>query len=127
MNTHQILRIGSRTRSHLCVRGKSRLTKRFKSASMRANGSRQCAPLTGSAKAIQVSISRQQSGWPSRNDDRETILGFLFVLAVGLIAGTISGIVGTGSAIILMPVLVYQFGPKAAVPIMAVASVMANF
>jgi uncharacterized membrane protein YfcA len=51
---------------------------------------------------------------------------FLFVLAVGLLAGTISGIVGTGSSIMLMPVLVYQYGPKQAVPIMAVAAVMAN-
>jgi uncharacterized membrane protein YfcA len=54
------------------------------------------------------------------------ILNFVFVLAVGLIAGTISGIVGTGSSIMLVPVLVYEFGPKEAVPIMAVASVMAN-
>jgi uncharacterized membrane protein YfcA len=53
-------------------------------------------------------------------------LGFLFVLAVGLLAGTISGIVGTGSSIMLMPVLVSQYGPKQAVPIMAVAAVMAN-
>jgi uncharacterized membrane protein YfcA len=53
-------------------------------------------------------------------------LNFLFVLAVGLVAGTLSGIVGTGSSIMLMPVLVYQFGPKQAVPIMAVAAVMAN-
>jgi uncharacterized membrane protein YfcA len=54
-------------------------------------------------------------------------LALLFVLSVGLIAGTISGIVGTGSSIMLMPVLVYAYGPKEAVPIMAVASVMANF
>ncbi|WGR96767.1 sulfite exporter TauE/SafE family protein [Bradyrhizobium sp. ISRA443] len=53
-------------------------------------------------------------------------MGYLFVLIVGLVAGTISGIVGTGSSIMLMPILVYQFGPKQAVPIMAVASVMAN-
>jgi len=53
-------------------------------------------------------------------------LSFLFVLAVGLIAGTISGIVGTGSSIMLMPVLVYQYGPKQAVPIMAVAALMSN-
>jgi len=53
-------------------------------------------------------------------------LDFIFVLAVGLVAGTISGIVGTGSSIMLMPVLVYQYGPKQAVPIMAVAAVMAN-
>jgi hypothetical protein len=54
-------------------------------------------------------------------------LAFLFVLTVGLLAGTISGIVGTGSSIMLMPVLVYEFGPKEAVPIMAIAAVMANF
>jgi hypothetical protein len=52
---------------------------------------------------------------------------FLFVLAVGLLAGTISGIVGTGSSIMLVPVLAYEFGPKEAVPIMAVAAIMANF
>jgi hypothetical protein len=53
-------------------------------------------------------------------------LDFIFVLAVGLVAGTISGIVGTGSSIMLMPVLVYEYGPKQAVPIMALAAVMAN-
>ncbi|MBH5396840.1 sulfite exporter TauE/SafE family protein [Bradyrhizobium sp. CNPSo 4010] len=54
-------------------------------------------------------------------------MAFLFVLTVGLVAGTISGIVGTGSSIMLMPVLISAYGPKEAVPIMAVASVMANF
>jgi uncharacterized membrane protein YfcA len=53
-------------------------------------------------------------------------LAFLFVLIIGLAAGTISGIVGTGSSIMLMPVLVYEYGPKQAVPIMAIAAVMAN-
>jgi hypothetical protein len=53
-------------------------------------------------------------------------LSLLFVLAVGLVAGTISGIVGTGTSIMLMPVLIYQYGPKQAVPIMAIAAVMAN-
>ena len=52
---------------------------------------------------------------------------FIFVLAVGLVAGAISGIIGTGSSIMLVPVLVWQFGPKEAVPIMAVAAVMGNF
>jgi uncharacterized membrane protein YfcA len=60
-------------------------------------------------------------------DSRESRpLSFLFVLAVGLVAGTISGIIGTGSSIMLMPVLVYQYGPKQAVPIMAIAAVMSN-
>ena len=54
------------------------------------------------------------------------MLAYAFILIVGLFAGTISGIVGTGSSIMLMPVLVYAFGPEEAVPIMAVAAVMAN-
>ena len=53
-------------------------------------------------------------------------MAYAFVLAIGLLAGTISGVVGTGSSIMLMPVLVYAFGPKQAVPIMAVAAIMAN-
>lgn len=61
-----------------------------------------------------------------RSEIAEPSLNFLFVLAVGLAAGTISGIVGTGSPIMLMPLLVYQYGPQQAVPIMAVAAVMAN-
>ncbi len=52
---------------------------------------------------------------------------YVLILALGLAAGCIGGIIGTGSSIILLPVLVYTFGPKQAVPIMAVASVMGNF
>ena len=51
---------------------------------------------------------------------------YLFVLAVGLVAGCVSGVIGTGSSIMLLPVLVFSFGPKQAVPIMAIAAVMAN-
>jgi uncharacterized membrane protein YfcA len=51
---------------------------------------------------------------------------FLFVFGVGLVAGTVSGIIGTGSSIMLVPVLVIAFGPKEAVPIMAIAAVMGN-
>ncbi len=51
---------------------------------------------------------------------------YIFVLFVGLAAGAISGVIGTGSSIMLLPILVYTFGPKQAVPIMAVAAVMAN-
>ncbi len=53
-------------------------------------------------------------------------MDILYVLTVGLIAGTISGIVGFGSSIMLMPVLVLSYGPRQAVPIMAVAAIMAN-
>jgi len=51
---------------------------------------------------------------------------YLFVLFVGLVAGILSGVIGTGSSIMLLPVLVFTFGPKQAVPIMAVAAIMAN-
>lgn len=54
------------------------------------------------------------------------MISYLFVLIAGLFAGLISGVIGTGSSIILLPILVYTFGPKQAVPIMAVAAVMAN-
>ena len=53
-------------------------------------------------------------------------MDFLFVLVVGLFAGTLAGIVGFGSSIILMPVMVIAFGPIQAVPIMAIAAIMAN-
>src|SRR5580704_9749199 len=53
-------------------------------------------------------------------------MGLLLILVIGLVAGVISGIIGTGSSIMLVPVLAQVYGPKAAVPIMAVAAVMAN-
>ena len=61
-----------------------------------------------------------------RGDERRAALEFIFVCAVGLVAGAISGIIGTGSSIMLVPVLVWQFGPKEAVPIMAVAAIIGN-
>jgi uncharacterized membrane protein YfcA len=51
---------------------------------------------------------------------------YVFVLIVGLAAGVLSGVVGTGSSIMLLPILVFEYGPKQAVPIMAVAALMAN-
>jgi uncharacterized protein len=52
---------------------------------------------------------------------------YALVLAVGLIAGLVSGIVGTGATIILLPVLVLAFGPQSAIPIMAIVALMSNF
>jgi uncharacterized membrane protein YfcA len=51
----------------------------------------------------------------------------LLVLVVGLFAGTLGGIVGTGSSLVLMPILVVMFGPRQAVPIMAIAAILGNF
>lgn len=53
-------------------------------------------------------------------------MDLVLVLGLGLLAGTIAGVVGTGSSIILIPALVLQYGPQQAIPIMAVAAVMAN-
>jgi uncharacterized membrane protein YfcA len=51
---------------------------------------------------------------------------YAFVLVVGLFAGALSGIIGTGASIMLLPVLVFEFGPKQAVPMMAIAGLMSN-
>jgi uncharacterized membrane protein YfcA len=51
---------------------------------------------------------------------------YILVLLLGLVAGTLGGIVGFGTSILLMPALVLVYGPKQAVPIMAVDSIMAN-
>lgn len=51
---------------------------------------------------------------------------YLFVLTVGVIAGTVGGVIGAGSSIIVLPVLVFTFGPLQAVPIMAITSMMVN-
>jgi uncharacterized membrane protein YfcA len=51
---------------------------------------------------------------------------WLAVLGLGLIAGTLSGIVGFGASIMLMPALMLAFGPHEAVPIMAIAALLAN-
>lgn len=53
-------------------------------------------------------------------------MDYLLVLAFGLLGGTLGGIVGTGSSIVLMPVLVLAWGPVEAVPVMAIASFMGN-
>ena len=50
----------------------------------------------------------------------------LLLLILGLVAGTIGGIIGFGSSIILMPALVLMYGPRTAVPVMAVAALLAN-
>ncbi len=55
------------------------------------------------------------------------MLIYAVVLVVGYLAGTVSGIVGTGATIILLPVLVFAFGPREAIPIMAIVALMSNF
>jgi uncharacterized protein len=57
---------------------------------------------------------------------KEQHMGYLIVLSVGLLAGMLSGVIGTGSSMMLMPVLVIIYGPQKAVPIMAIAAIMGN-
>jgi hypothetical protein len=54
------------------------------------------------------------------------VTAWLAILAVGLFAGTLGGVVGFGASVLMVPILSIAFGPKAAIPIMAIASVMAN-
>jgi uncharacterized membrane protein YfcA len=51
-------------------------------------------------------------------------LSVLFLVA--LAAGALGGLVGTGSSLVLLPILVTMYGPRIAVPIMGIAAVMAN-
>lgn len=51
---------------------------------------------------------------------------YVILLAAGLFAGTLGGIVGTGSSLVMMPILVVMFGPRQAIPIMAIAAIMGN-
>ncbi len=53
-------------------------------------------------------------------------MDLLAVLLLGVAAGTLGGVIGFGSSIMLMPVLVMMYGPREAVPIMAVAALLAN-
>lgn len=50
----------------------------------------------------------------------------VLLLLLGLAAGTIGGIIGFGSSAMLMPALVWLYGPRTAVPMMAVTALMAN-
>ena len=53
-------------------------------------------------------------------------MDWVIVLVIGVLAGTLGGIVGFGTSILLLPPLVIVFGPKEAVPIMAIAALMAK-
>jgi len=51
-------------------------------------------------------------------------LVLVVVLALG--AGALGSVVGTGSSLVLLPVLVMLYGPRMAVPMMGIAAAMAN-
>jgi uncharacterized membrane protein YfcA len=51
-------------------------------------------------------------------------VAFLFLVAIA--AGVLSGVVGTGSSLLLLPPLVWLYGPRVAVPVMGIAAVLGN-
>lgn len=51
---------------------------------------------------------------------------YVLVFLTAVVAGALSGIVGTGSSLLLLPVLVHAYGPKGALPIMAMAAIIGN-
>ena len=54
------------------------------------------------------------------------MLSYILVCAIGFVAGCLSGVIGTGASLILLPVLVPMFDPARAIPVMAIAGLMAN-
>ncbi|UXS05322.1 iron chelate uptake ABC transporter family permease subunit [Agrobacterium tumefaciens] len=51
---------------------------------------------------------------------------WILLLVAALGAGALSGVIGTGASLLLLPLLVPMFGAVEAIPIMAVAGFMAN-
>ncbi len=51
---------------------------------------------------------------------------WLTVITTAIIAGTIGGVVGFGSGVLLLPVCAYVFGAREAVPLLTVASLLGN-
>jgi uncharacterized protein len=56
----------------------------------------------------------------------QRMLATILLLLVAILAGVLSGVVGTGSSLLLLPVLVWLSGPRVAVPIMGIAAVVGN-
>lgn len=54
------------------------------------------------------------------------LLPMLLICAVGLGAGVLGGVIGFGTTILLMPPLVYFYGPMTAVPVIALVAIVAN-
>ena len=54
------------------------------------------------------------------------LLPMLLICAVGLGAGVLGGVIGFGTTILLMPPLVYFYGPMQAVPVIALVAIVAN-
>lgn len=51
---------------------------------------------------------------------------YVILILVGLLAGTLSGAVGFGGGIILLPVITYFYGVEVAVPVSTIAQLLSN-
>jgi len=54
------------------------------------------------------------------------MLAVVCLLLLALVAGVLSGVVGTGSSLLLLPALLWVYGPRVAVPVMGIAAVLGN-
>lgn len=54
------------------------------------------------------------------------MIGWPLLLVAGWLAATISGAVGFGGALLLLPALVYVIGPRSAVPVLTIAQLLGN-
>lgn len=49
---------------------------------------------------------------------------YLFVTLIAILSGALSGVIGTGSSLLLLPLMVSNFGPRVAMPVMAIAAIL---
>ena len=56
----------------------------------------------------------------------ELLLPSPLICVVGLLAGVLGGVIGFGTTILLLPLLVHFYGPVLAVPIIALVAIVAN-
>ncbi len=51
---------------------------------------------------------------------------YVFVTLITILSGALSGIIGTGSSLLLLPLMVSNFGSRVAMPVMAIAAILGN-
>ena len=59
-------------------------------------------------------------------DLKKSLHHFLWPLLVGLVAGLLSGSVGFGGGMVLLPVITYFYGVEVAVPVSTIAQLVSN-
>jgi uncharacterized membrane protein YfcA len=82
--------------------------------------------LDGLRSSERIKAWRISVGVPHADEKVLRMMAFIVVFLLALGAGALGGMVGTGSSLVLLPVLVTIYGPRMAVPMMGVAAVMAN-